>query len=230
MNFGSNGKKSMKTFYSHKDEVSGRGGTAWLFTNTYGLTQVSDPKDADIIVWNGGADIATSIYGEQPVGRGIPFELSSRDRNEIELFNKFKDDKTKLLVGICRGGQLLNVLNGGTLYQDVDRHGRDHLMVDTRSGEILNITSTHHQQFRPDMHVAQVIGLSAETTYQQAEEGVNHPKHTTQNLMGGQDVEIVWYPDHRSLCIQGHPEYVPGSRFSDYTLGLLKEFFPAKAA
>lgn len=218
----------MKTFYSYLGDTWG---TNRLFRDAYGMTQVSDPKDADVIVWNGGADIATSIYGEEPVNYGGPPTKSSRDLAEIALYERFKNDTSKLFVGICRGGQLLNCLNGGKLYQDVDRHHRDHKMVDVRTGEVLVTTSVHHQSFRPNHHTVQIIALSSESTTKNSQEtGMEYIKPNSDNLMGGQDVEICYYPDSRALCIQGHPEYVPGSPFADYCLRLMKEFFPAKAA
>ncbi len=221
----------MKTFYSHLDETPYRGGTTYLFRNTYGLTQVHNPVEADIIIWNGGEDIGTAIYGEDPVSRNIPATLSRRDTHEIAIFERFKDDPNKLLVGICRGAQLLNCLNGGSLWQDVNGHQGNHSMLDRRTGEVLQITSTHHQQFRPGK-LAEVIGISSQSTAKQAQDILKHFERQA-DLKNGDDVEIVWYPGTRSLCIQGHPEYVPGSRFSDYTLELIKEFFPkqdAKAA
>lgn len=214
-----------KKFYSHRDEA----GMARLFAQRYGMERVFDPADADIIIWNGGADIATSLYGEKPVAVGIPEHLSPRDEEEVSLFEKYRNDATKLLIGVCRGGQLLNVLNGGKLYQDVNGHGGDHLMIDTRTNEIITVTSTHHQQFRPNHATANVIGLSSESTFKNSASG-SGAVVKTDNLLKGHDVEIVWYPDTRSLCIQGHPEYVPNSRFAEYTLELINEFFPTKAA
>lgn len=220
----------MKTFYSHLDETNGRGGTAFLFRETYGLKQVENPQSADIIVFNGGADIGTVIYGEEPADRGIPKMASQRDRQEIALFEMFKDNPSKLLIGICRGGQLLNCLNGGKLWQDVNGHHSSHKMMDQRTGELLDITSTHHQQFRPTQ-AAIIVGLSSESTAKRAQEGIKHfSKVIPDQLRDGKDVEIVFYEETRSLCIQGHPEYVPGSRFSDYTWELINEFFPRTRA
>lgn len=212
----------MKTFYSHLD-FPGVGTVSHLFRKTYGLTEVDDPNNADVIIWNGGEDIGTSIYLEQPVCRGIPFVKSDRDIDEIALFDEYKDTKTKLLLGICRGAQLLNVLNGGKLWQDVDNHGRSHPMIDLNTGEIIEVTSTHHQMMVPAPLNGEVIGVASKSTFKDAEGGVKHFL-TTQNLKAGGDIEIMWYPKHRSLCIQGHPEYVPNSRFAAYTLELLKKF------
>lgn len=210
----------MKTFYSHLD-FPNRGTMTYLLSQVYHLKEVEDPADADIIVWNGGEDIATSIYLEQPTLYSVPFKKSRRDIDEIALFEEYKDDSTKFLLGICRGAQLLNCLNGGKLYQDVNGHQSSHDMVDLRTKEVLKVTSTHHQQMIPAPKGAEVIGVSSCSTYKDHEAGLESFT-PSKDLVKGQDVEIVWYPETRTLCIQGHPEYVPGSRFSDYTLELIK--------
>lgn len=211
----------MKTFYSHLD-YPGRGTVSHLFSYYYKLKEVDEPNDADIIIWNGGEDIGTTIYHEQPVYRGIPFQRSPRDIDEIALFDEYKNNPSKFLLGICRGAQLLNCLNGGSLYQDVDGHQQSHEMLDLNSGEVINVTSTHHQQMIPAEGGAALLGVSSCSTYKDREYGIQHFS-TTKDLKHGLDAEIVWYPASRSLCIQGHPEYVPNSRFAKYTLDLINQ-------
>lgn len=213
----------MKTFYSHLDRP-GRGTTIDLFQNFYKMQEVLEPNDADIIIWNGGEDIATSIYSEQPVRHNIPFKMSNRDIDEIALFNEYKDDTSKFLFGICRGAQLLNCLNGGKLYQDVNGHHMTHDMLDLMTGEVLRVTSTHHQQMIANNEDGRIIGVSSCSTYKDHESG---PENfvTSRDLRHGADVEIIWYPKTRSLAIQGHPEYVPTSPFAAYTYKLIQKFF-----
>ena len=200
-----------------------------LLSVFYKMKEVDDPNDADVIVWNGGEDISTSIYLEQSVVRGVPSSMSSRDIDEIALFNEYKNDPSKLLIGICRGAQLLNCLNGGKLYQDVDGHNRSHDMMDLRSGEVVQVTSTHHQQMIAAPKGGEIIGVASCSKYKDHESGIEHFV-TSRDLRHGADVEIMWYPKTRSLLIQGHPEYVPNSRFASYTLELMKEFYPKKMA
>lgn len=212
-----------RTFYSHLD-YPGNGTMSDLFSRFYNMTEVDNPKDADIIIWNGGEDIATSIYLEEPIGRGIPFKRSARDSSEIKMFDEYKNDPKKFLLGICRGAQLLNCLNGGKLYQDVSGHNRSHNMIDLRSNEIVNVTSTHHQQMIIAPTGGELIGVSSCSSYKHSASGTEHPV-LVKDLIKGKDVEIVWYPKTRTLCIQGHPEYVPGSRFAAYTLELLDQLY-----
>jgi putative glutamine amidotransferase len=208
-------------FYSIGD-FGGYDSVHKLFTDSFGWSSVMKPADADVIVWNGGADIGTEIYGEKSVMCGVPERQSYRDQMEIGMFEDFKNSG-KLKLGICRGAQLLNCLNGGKLYQDVNNHTNSHLMLDVRTGEEIQITSTHHQQMRAGQD-ATIIGIANDSTRKTSEEGtVTHAQ--APSIKDGKDLEIVWYPDTQTLCIQGHPEYVPGSRFAKYTLELITKLY-----
>lgn len=192
-------------------------GSAHLFAGA-GMKETDNIEDADIIIFNGGADIGTSIYGEQPIYGYIPGQPSKRDQAEIDIFNAFPG---KMKVGICRGAQLLNCLNGGSLWQDVNNHGMSHRMIDVLTGEKILVTSTHHQMMRPSP-MGKVIGIADESTRKDAEHDHYPFKSYTDDKA---DTEIVWYRNTRSLCIQGHPEYYPDSRFAHYCINLINKYF-----
>lgn len=186
--------------------------------------QETPVEEANVIVFNGGADIGTAIYGEHPIHRSIPTNSSPRDRQEMDLYYKYQG-KDKLLLGICRGAQLLNCLNGGTLWQHVNNHGRSHMMTVLATNQQIRITSTHHQMMRPNFETGQVLAVANEATEKYAD-----PDHWSNK--GGaffkddhKDTEIVWYPRSHSLCIQGHPEYVPGSEFANFSVDLITHYF-----
>jgi anthranilate/para-aminobenzoate synthase component II len=177
---------------------------------------------ADIIVFNGGADIGTSLYGEKPIGRGIPELPSKRDCLERDLYMKYKGGP-KLLLGICRGAQFLNVMNGGTLWQDVNNHGSTHDILILATGQKYRSTSTHHQMMRPHS-TGRVLAVADEATRKYSD-------LDTWTSTGGvhfqddhKDTEIVWYPSTGSLCIQGHPEYVPTSEFATFCIDMITHF------
>lgn len=207
----------MIRFYS---QTSGEHDESRHLFKAAGYKEVHDPSDADLIVFNGGRDIGTEIYGENPIDRGIPRFKSYRDTLEINLYNHFKKSG-KVILGICRGAQLINCLNGGTLWQDVDGHHWDHQMIDLLTGKIYGVTSTHHQMMRPAPG-ALIIGVSSEAHVKRADNLVETFK-VVNDLKQGQDVEICWYEDTKSLCVQGHPEYVPGSDFANYVLNMIEE-------
>lgn len=71
----------------------------------------------DGLILQGGADIHPSCYGKEPAGPGHATDLV-RDLFELELLRAFIA-AGKPVLGICRGMQLINVVQGGTLHQDL---------------------------------------------------------------------------------------------------------------
>ena len=71
----------------------------------------------DGLIISGGYDIDPLRYNEEPhplLGQIFP----ERDEFEFTLV-KLAMEKEIPVLGICRGHQVLNVVNGGTLYQDI---------------------------------------------------------------------------------------------------------------
>jgi putative glutamine amidotransferase len=72
---------------------------------------------ADALLLSGGEDIEPARYGEPPHA-GLQQVSPARDAAELLLTRRALDEG-KPLLGICRGIQVLNVVCGGTLYQDI---------------------------------------------------------------------------------------------------------------
>ena len=74
-------------------------------------------EKVDGIILSGGHDVNPYYYGEDPmlkIGELFP----ERDVFDMELY-KTAIELKKPIFGICRGYQIINVINGGTLYQDL---------------------------------------------------------------------------------------------------------------
>jgi putative glutamine amidotransferase len=71
----------------------------------------------DGLVLQGGNDVAPECYGEAPLQPEWAGD-AVRDKYEIELIDAFVK-AGKPVFGVCRGLQLLNVMFGGTLWQDI---------------------------------------------------------------------------------------------------------------
>jgi putative glutamine amidotransferase len=71
----------------------------------------------DGLLLQGGNDVAPECYGEVPLRPEWAGD-AVRDRYEIELVDAFVR-AGKPVFGICRGLQLLNVMFGGSLWQDI---------------------------------------------------------------------------------------------------------------
>jgi gamma-glutamyl-gamma-aminobutyrate hydrolase PuuD len=155
-------------------------------------------EDSDFVVFTGGADVPPKYYGENPIP-GTRCNPWREEQEEVTYHQAVASGKA--LVGICRGGQFLNVLNGGAMWQDVDNHAifDTHPVYDIESGRDIECTSTHHQMMRIGVGGVLVAHSGNLTTYYKSESGTHEP-HAV-------DVEVVWYGGTRSLCFQPHPEY-----------------------
>lgn len=167
-----------------------------------GYVCVPEKEYADLVIFTGGEDVTPAIYGEKrhPRTHNNPW----RDAEEEDAYN-FIDDTT-VKAGICRGGQFLNVMNGGKMWQDVDNHTRTHrIKYSDRNGEQRTVlcTSTHHQMMRP-MGDYLLWGTAHLTTKRDTGTSINTYARYDED---GEDVEIVFYPETHSLCFQPHPEY-----------------------
>lgn len=179
---------------------------------TLGFKVVSRPKDASIILFTGGADVSPSLYGEAtlPTTHNDP----ARDAREADVFAENID---KLKVGICRGGQFLNVMSGGRMWQDIGGHTRPHRMYDVKTGETFVVTSTHHQMMRPSLR-AKVLAMAYESCW------VKSDKELLTVAGTHKDIEVVWYGHTKSLCFQPHPELPGFPGCTKYFYDLVQEY------
>lgn len=169
----------------------------------YDSTLVDNIEDADIVLFTGGEDVDPSLYGAK--AHDSVWSNPTRDEFEVNTFKKIKT--TQLAVGICRGLQLFNVLNGGTLVQDVNNHW----ISDTH--EIHNelnryeIKSLHHQMVYPfnlnPEHYKILYWTKRRSTHYYGED-IDADQF---DIFG--EPEVVYYCTPglpKCLGIQGHPE------------------------
>jgi len=189
---------------------------------------VKDVKDIDLVLFTGGEDVNPAHYGEN-VGKFTSIN-KSRDDKEIDTFYRFREHS--LLLGICRGNQLLTVLSGGKLIQHVEGHGRDHSMI-LNNRMKYNITSSHHQMIYPFDLNEKSYELIAYSEYFQSKTYLNGDNKEVELSKNFLEPEIVYYKNTNALCIQGHPEWSHCERrTSSMCLNLidkyLKEFKKSK--
>jgi len=72
----------------------------------------------DGILLSGGTDVYPGLYGETR-HKACDTPCNVRDSTETFIFKKAVLEMNKPLLGICRGFQMLNVVLGGSLYQDL---------------------------------------------------------------------------------------------------------------
>lgn len=173
-------------------------------------------KEADILVFTGGSDVTPALYGE-PLHPATDYN-QGRDLREIEVVLDYMFKKP--LVGICRGAQFLNVMNGGKLWQHVNNHaiGGTHWVNKLNAAGQVQCTSTHHQQMRA-AEGATMLGSSSIATEKYSGWSPN------QNQVDGYDLEVLHYGKTNSLCFQPHPEFVrKGHECQSWFFELVEEY------
>jgi len=156
---------------------------------------VVSPEDADVLLFSGGSDVTPWMYGQAALS-STAYSVN-RDEQNKSTFDMFPD---KIKIGICRGSQFLNVMNGGTLYQDVTNHTSNHGIF-TDDGKYVMVNSTHHQMMY-DIGDGELLGWS---------EGLSD-YYKTDNFLYTTPVlfepEIVKWPNTKSIGFQYHPEWM----------------------
>lgn len=158
-------------------------------------------KPLEALIIGGGDDIGPEHYNgdlEAKV-KADP----ERDRLEIEWIRRALDNKIPLL-GICRGAQLINIVLGGTLHQDI-RHLRK------RTYNRPGLLPTKQVRLQADSRVAQVCGKTHLRVNSLHHQAIKDP---------GAEVRIVgWDLDEitqamecsagrKIIGVQWHPEYL----------------------
>lgn len=161
--------------------------------------------DYDIALFTGGADISPWLYGQRPHAR-TSMDMN-RDLEEIRFFQSLPHiDLPK--VGICRGGQLLNVLSGGSMWQHVDNHAlaaKAGHWAETWEGDKISVTSTHHQMMRPRKDAVLLMWTDKATRKEDDRVKVTDKDKGYEDT----DCEAAFYYHTNALCFQPHPEFAP---------------------
>lgn len=153
---------------------------------------------ANLMCFTGGADVTPAIYGDFKHPR--TFNNEGRDEQEMGFFQVAQQNNIPC-VGVCRGGQFLNVMSGGRMYQDVSNHTGAHELVDCDTGETIYVSSTHHQMMMPG-EGAVLLASSTRGGYREWYDG-----HLFKRDTSNTDIEVLFYENTKSLCFQPHPEF-----------------------
>lgn len=161
-----------------KEMFRSRGWDAFIHAG--GMATLDQMPDVDAICFMGGVDVDPAIYGE-PMGQTTQSPNKARDAFEVAVYNKFLGKA--MMFGICRGAQLLNVLNGGRMIQECGYRGGVQTMK-TVAGTSVPHEVCHHQGI--------ICGEGAVIFGTDAAEKLDY---------------LFIYPETMSGGIQGHPEW-----------------------
>jgi putative glutamine amidotransferase len=160
-----------------------------------------DKLDALILI--GGADVDPGTYGAAPDPHTGPTR-PERDRFELALAYGAMERGMPLL-GICRGGQMVNVACGGTLHQHLpDIVGDDHHL------ETPGTFSQHEVELDAGSLAARAAGaerIVVKSHHHQAVDELGEGLRATGHALPDAIVEAIEHPDHGfTLGVLWHPE------------------------
>ena len=181
-------------------------------------------SEYDGLILCGGNDIDPKYYGEA-VNGSVQID-AMRDSAEWALTKAFIA-KRKPIMGICRGCQLLNVIFGGSLYQDIP-NAREHSSFGDY--DLVHNVSVCKESFLYDMYGA---AFSVNSFHHQAIKDLGTGIDIMATTPDGQTIEGVCHRELPIFGLQWHPERmcfdnaredtVDGAPVFDYFIRLCKE-------
>jgi len=168
---------------------------------------------ADGVLLTGGGDIHAEVYGEEPHPES---KLHDPDRDNMEMeVVQLALERGLPILGICRGLQLLNVVFGGTLMQDIPSMVPDALTHNAPETEIhvhditieegtllsrimhaptVSVNSWHHQAVKT---LGQGLRISAHA-----------PDGVVEGIESSEGKPILAMQCHPEACTDDHPCYL----------------------
>ena len=161
----------------------------------------------------GGADVDPSFYGETAAP---DVEESDRPRDNLEMALIRAAEKRRMSVfGICRGQQMVNVVHGGTLYQDIRTQTGSKLKHRSPKSQGRDYLS-HEVDIEADSWFAETVHskhLRVNSLHHQAVHGIGRGLRVTAVSPDG-IIEGLETADRRVVCVQCHPEELSEIRWA----------------
>ena len=194
--------------------VMAAGGLPMLFPITEDESVLESVLElVDGILLTGGADLDPRLYGGNAEDANLGVHVDIRERAEYRVLDYIFAHDVPML-GICRGIQLLNVYQGGTLYE----HLADHLPETDEDGveikhwqDIDYSLPSHKVRLVEGTLVADMLGVDEVMTNSMHHQGIKQLSPNLQAMAYGPGglVEAVCVPELTfAVGLQWHPEYL----------------------
>lgn len=169
--------------------------------------------ESDALVLTGGADVDPQLFGATP-HPDLGSVDERRDAFELALYRAFRE-RRKPVLGVCRGHQVINVAEGGTLHQHVPAlpEAWQHEQRDMRGSPL------HPVRLTPGSRLAEAFGATEVRTnsyHHQAIDslgaGLKAVAFTGDGLVeaveerhGSWVLGVQWHPE---MAFERHPEHL----------------------
>ncbi len=196
-----------KSAYNYAVETAG-GLPLWVApTSSHQLIEQILTLADGIVVTGGDFDISPQIYGASPTGAR---NLNPTRTHFESMLVKAAINHQIPVLGICGGMQLLNVITGGTLIQDI----RHHVLGAFEHEQPTSPTETWHElSVVPDGWLSDLISgatlpIRVNSTHHQAVATIGHGWEATAFAPDGV-IEAIAHRSGRYIGVQWHPELIP---------------------
>ncbi len=186
---------------------------------------VADVFTCDSFILTGGVDVDPSLYNGNKIYNNQPSSYQIERDNFEKIIFEYAQTRSLPVLAICRGMQLVNVLHGGKLIQDLDElnitHRKDGdidkqhevnieqktLLSQITKSQKGNINSAHHQAINKN-NLGENLLINAFAKDGTAE-GMEFKNKTNKAFM---------------LCVQWHPERIINKEENVFSINIKKRF------
>jgi len=173
----------------------------------------------------GGEDVNPELYGmEKSELTGQVF--SRRDNFERELVFRAVSRKIPIL-GVCRGHQMINVVFGGSLYQDLSE--REEETLDHRQTENRDFSNSHPIQIEAGSRLSRILNeprIEVNSAHHQIIRRIPAGLKAVAHAPDGVVEALEGTDEGYLLTVQWHPEVEPVAPAAD---AIFRDFIQAAA-
>lgn len=199
-----------------------------LVTLSFEENNLEDMRQCDGFILTGGVDVHPSNYDGDELYPNIPSTFQQeRDSFESKIYRHAKQLKLPIL-GICRGQQLVNILEGGRLTQDL---GEEKNQVHRK----LEVDKKHPIQIAVSSLLHTISGVESgevNSAHHQCIDPLSLPPSLKAVAFSGdQTIEAIEYSNASNkgfmLCVQWHPERMDNKESNPLSINIKKAFLDA---
>ena len=199
-----------------------------LVTLSFESNNIEDMLQCDGFILTGGVDVHPSFYDGDEQYPNMPLVFQQhRDDFESKIYKYAKQLQLPVL-GICRGQQLVNVLEGGRLIQDMgETKNNVHRKLEADKKHFIEVDSSSLLY-----RICEVVSGEVNSAHHQCIDPSSLPASLKAVAFSDdQTIEAIEYSDPSNkgfmLCVQWHPERMENKETNPLSINIKKAFLDA---